>query len=104
MLYIQVLVNGLVLGGLYSCIGVGFSLVWGVLNIINLLHGSLIILGSYTAFFAHQYFHVNPFLFAPVAAALLFCLGYVTQLAQPRDGEPRADHADADLWAQSSSL
>lgn len=81
MLYIQVLVNGLVLGGLYSCIGVGFSLVWGVLNIINLLHGSLIILGSYTAFFAYQYFHINPFLFAPLAAALLFCLGYVTQLA-----------------------
>jgi branched-chain amino acid transport system permease protein len=81
LLYIQVLVNGLVLGGLYSCIGVGFSLVWGVLNIINLLHGSLIILGSYTAFFAYQYFHINPFLFAPLAAALLFCLGYVTQLA-----------------------
>ena len=80
MLYVQVLVNGLVLGGLYSCIGVGFSLVWGVLNIINLLHGSLIILGSYTAFFAHQYFHIDPFLFAPVAAVLLFCLGYVTQL------------------------
>jgi branched-chain amino acid transport system permease protein len=80
LLYVQVLVNGLVLGGLYSCIGVGFSLVWGVLNIINLLHGSLIILGSYTAFFAHQYFHIDPFLFAPVAAVLLFCLGYVTQL------------------------
>ena len=80
MLYIQVLVNGLVLGGLYSCIGVGFSLVWGVLNIINLLHGSLIILGSYAAFFAYQYLHVDPFVFAPVAAALLFCLGYVTQL------------------------
>ena len=80
MLYVQVLLNGLVLGGLYSCIGVGFSLVWGVLNIINLLHGSLIILGSYTAFFAHQYFHIDPFLFAPVAAVLLFCLGYVTQL------------------------
>ncbi len=80
MLYIQVLVNGLVLGGLYSCIGVGFSLVWGVLNIINLLHGSLIILGSYAAFFAYQYLHVSPFLFAPLAAALLFCLGYVTQL------------------------
>jgi branched-chain amino acid transport system permease protein len=79
LLYIQVLVNGLVLGGLYSCIGVGFSLVWGVLNIINLLHGSLIILGSYAAFFAYQYLHVDPFLFAPVAAALLFCLGYVTQ-------------------------
>jgi branched-chain amino acid transport system permease protein len=80
LLYIQVLLNGLVLGGLYSCIGVGFSLVWGVLNIINLLHGSLIILGSYAAFFAYQYLHIDPFLFAPLAAALLFCLGYVLQL------------------------
>jgi branched-chain amino acid transport system permease protein len=81
VLYVQVLVNGLVLGGLYSAIAVGFSLVWGVLNIINILHGSLIILGSYTAFFAYQYLHINPFLFAPVAAVLLFCLGYATQIA-----------------------
>jgi len=79
LLYVQVLVNGLVLGGLYSCIAVGFSLVWGVLNVINILHGSLIILGSYTAFFAYQYLHIDPFLFVPVAAAALFCLGYATQ-------------------------
>jgi branched-chain amino acid transport system permease protein len=81
VLYVQVLVNGLVLGGLYSAIAVGFSLVWGVLNIINILHGSLIILGSYSAFFAYQYLHINPFLFVPVAALLLFCLGYATQIA-----------------------
>ncbi len=80
MLYIQVLMNGLVLGGLYSCIAVGFSLVWGVLNIINILHGSLIILGSYSAYFAHQHLNVSPFMFVPFAAALLFCLGYATQL------------------------
>lgn len=79
LLYVQVLVNGLVLGGLYSCIAVGFSLVWGVLNVINILHGSLIILGSYTAFFAYQYLHIDPFLFVPVAAAALFCLGYAIQ-------------------------
>jgi branched-chain amino acid transport system permease protein len=81
VLYVQVLVNGLVLGGLYSAIAVGFSLVWGVLNIINILHGSLIILGSYTAFFAYQYLHINPFLFVPVAALILFCVGYATQIA-----------------------
>lgn len=80
MLYLQVLLNGLALGGLYSCIAVGFSLVWGVLNVINILHGSLIILGSYTAFFAYQYFDINPFLFVPVAAFLLFCLGYLMQV------------------------
>ena len=44
---VQTLVNGIVLGGLYSCLAVGFSLVWGVLNVVNMLHGSLIILGGY---------------------------------------------------------
>jgi branched-chain amino acid transport system permease protein len=49
MIDTQVLLNGIVLGALYACIAVGFSLVWGVLNVINLLHGSLIVLGAYLA-------------------------------------------------------
>ena len=53
MIYLQVLANGLVLGGLYAAIAVGFSLVWGVLNVINLLHGSFISLRAYVAFFAY---------------------------------------------------
>lgn len=79
MTYLQVLSNGLALGGLYACIAAGFSLVWGVLNIINLLHGSLIVLGAYLAFFAHQFWGINPFLFAPVAGLLLFVVGYAVQ-------------------------
>ena len=50
MIDAQVVLNGLVLGGLYACVAVGFSLVWGVLNVINLLHGSLIVLGAYLAY------------------------------------------------------
>ena len=57
MIYLQIAANGLVLGGLYACIAVGFSLVWGVLNVINILHGTFIVLGSYVAFFA--YIHVG---------------------------------------------
>jgi branched-chain amino acid transport system permease protein len=79
MLALQVLANGLVLGGLYACIAAGFSLVWGVLNIINILHGSLIVLGAYLAFFAHQSFGISPFLFAPLAGTALFALGYALQ-------------------------
>src|SRR5256714_13290812 len=79
MLYLQVLVNGILLGGLYSCIAVGFSLVWGVLNIINILHGSLIILGAYAAYFAFTYLGIHPFLFVPVAGLALFGLGYTLQ-------------------------
>lgn len=79
MLWLQVLANGLALGGLYACIAAGFSLVWGVLNIINILHGSLVVLGAYLAFFAHSLFGISPFLFAPIAGALLFVLGFALQ-------------------------
>src|ERR1700690_2299988 len=81
MLYAQILINGLLLGGLYACIGAGFSLVWGVLNVINVLHGSFIVLGAYLAFFAYSSLGIHPFLFAPLAAFALFLLGYVVQIA-----------------------
>lgn len=76
---VQILVNGLVLGALYACIAVGFSLVWGVLNIINMLHGSFIILGGYLTFFAWFYLGLNPILALPVVALVLYALGYVLQ-------------------------
>ena len=79
MLYLQVLLNGLALGGLYACIAAGFSLVWGVLNVINILHGSLIVLGGYLAYFAYAALGVSPFLFAPVAGLATFILGYAIQ-------------------------
>lgn len=79
MLILQVLVNGLVLGGLYACIAVGFSLVWGVLNIINILHGSLIVIGSYVAYFAYTYLGIHPFLAVTIAAVVLFVFGYLIQ-------------------------
>ncbi len=79
MLTLQILVNGLVLGGLYACIAAGFSLVWGVLNVINLLHGSFIVLGSYFALFAYQSIGLHPFLAILAAAPLFFALGAVVQ-------------------------
>src|SRR5207248_11329808 len=51
-----------------------------VLNVIDILHVSFFILGSYAAFFAYQYSGINPFVFVPAAAALLFCVGYLIQL------------------------
>lgn len=79
MIYLQVLTNGLVLGGLYAAIAVGFSLVWGVLNVINMLHGSFIVLGAYVAFFCYGLFGLHPFLAAPIAGIVLFAIGYSLQ-------------------------
>lgn len=75
----QVIANGLLLGGLYSCIAAGFSLVWGVLNIINILHGSLIVLGAYLAYFFHAQYGLNPFVMAVPVGLLTFAFGYLIQ-------------------------
>ncbi|MFC3226456.1 branched-chain amino acid ABC transporter permease [Marinibaculum pumilum] len=75
----QILANGIVLGALYACIAVGFSLVWGVLNVINMLHGSFIILGGYLAYFAWAYLDLNPIVVLPAVALALFALGYLLQ-------------------------
>lgn len=79
MIYLQVLANGLVLGGLYACIAVGFSLVWGVLNVINLLHGSFVVLGAYTAYFGYVYAGIHPFVSVAIAGVILYSVGYAIQ-------------------------
>jgi branched-chain amino acid transport system permease protein len=79
MEYGQVVANGLMLGALYACIAVGFSLVWGVLNVINMLHGSFIILGGYLTFFAWLHLKINPLVSLLPVAAVLFVIGYAIQ-------------------------
>ena len=75
----QVLINGLMLGAIYACIAVGFSLVWGVLNVINMLHGSLIIFAGYLTFFAWQKLGIHPLLGLVAVTAALYCFGYLIQ-------------------------
>jgi branched-chain amino acid transport system permease protein len=79
MLAVQVLINALVLGCLYACIAIGFSLVWGVLNVINLIHGSFIVLGAYLAFGAYQWLGVSPWYALVITAPLFFAFGYLLQ-------------------------
>ncbi len=80
MIYFQVLVNGLTLGALYACLAVGFSLVWGVLNVINMLHGSLIILGGYLTYFLWMHWQIHPLVSLLPVASLLFMLGWSVQM------------------------
>ena len=75
----QYLVNGLLTGSLYACLAVGFSLVWGVLNIINMLHGSFVVLGAYITIFGVMYLGISPLIVALFACAIIFLLGYGLQ-------------------------
>jgi branched-chain amino acid transport system permease protein len=79
MLIAQVFLNAVVLGCLYAAIAAGFSLVWGVLNVINLVHGSFIVLGSYLAWLAYNSLGLAPWTLLLIAAPLFFAVGYGLQ-------------------------
>lgn len=79
MLLMQVLVNGILLGGLYACMAIGFSVIWGVMNLINLAHGSMIVLGAYITYFITTQTGIDPFLTIPISGAGLFVLGFLLQ-------------------------
>lgn len=81
MAVLEPIVYGILLGGLFTLVSVGFSLSWGVLDIIDLSHGVQIILGSYVSFWLYTLYGVNYWLTIPVAFALLFVLSYVYQRA-----------------------
>jgi branched-chain amino acid transport system permease protein len=75
----QVLVNWLLLGSLYAAVALGFSLVWGIMNIVNLAHGAFIIVGAYTAFWIYTQLHIDPYLAIPLTMAVLFVIGWIVQ-------------------------
>jgi branched-chain amino acid transport system permease protein len=81
MLLAQIIVNGILLGGLYGLMALGMALVWGVLNIVNLAHGAFVMLGGYAVYFLFAGAGIDPFLALPIAMAIMFAFGYLLQLA-----------------------
>jgi branched-chain amino acid transport system permease protein len=76
---IQFVLDGLLVGGVYAAVGIGFALVWGIMNVINLAHGALIMLGAYVTFWLFRLGGVDPFLSIPVSMLVLFGLGWLIQ-------------------------
>jgi branched-chain amino acid transport system permease protein len=62
MSWVNAVVHGILLGGLYALLATGLSLMFGVMRIINLAHGSLALIGAYMAFLLVTHAHVSPYL------------------------------------------
>jgi len=77
--FAQSTVYGLLQGGLYGLVGVGFSMVWGVTNIVNLSQGALVVGGAYIAWELNATFGLDPLIGMLVSALVLFILGYAVQ-------------------------
>lgn len=78
-LILQTIADGLVLGGLYSLAAVGFSLIFGVMSVVNLSHGVLVLIGAYISYALWHGFGLDPLLSIPINMAALFGFGYVYQ-------------------------
>ena len=76
---LQILVNGILKGGLYALMAMGMSLIWGVMDIINIAHGSFIMLGAFTTYWLFTLLGMDPFLSLFFSIAILFLLGYGVQ-------------------------
>ncbi len=75
----QVIINGLLKGGLYALMAMGMSMIWGVMNIINIAHGSFIMLGAYITYWLFVGFGMDPFVSLPLSMAIIFLLGWIIQ-------------------------
>lgn len=79
MIWIDTVVQGVLLGGLYALFAAGLSLVFGIMRLVNLAHGDLIVAAAYAILLGVTQFGLNPFVAALLAAPLMFALGWALQ-------------------------
>jgi branched-chain amino acid transport system permease protein len=76
---IQSLLSGILIGGVYALIGVGLTLIFGVMRVINFAQGELVMVGMYLTFFLFQGLHLDPFVSVLITLPALFLLGALLQ-------------------------
>jgi branched-chain amino acid transport system permease protein len=76
VLSVQLLVDGVLIGAIFALAAFGMALVWGVMGIINVAQGELVMLGGYAAYYLYRS-GVHPLFGVPLAAVLLFVLGWL---------------------------
>ena len=83
-MFLQQLVNGLTLGSLYAVLAIGLTLVFGVLNIINMAHGGIFMIGAFVGLFMVTVFEANIFVAILVAMFVGAILGYLLEFVALR--------------------
>jgi len=76
---LQSLLNGLLIGGVYSLMAIGLTLIFGVMKIVNFAHGSLVMLGMYTTYWAVVLLHVDPYASILISFPILILIGCAFQ-------------------------
>jgi branched-chain amino acid transport system permease protein len=79
MLYLDTVIQGILLGGLYALFAAGLSLIFGVMRLVNIAHGDFIVLGAYLALVTVQVTGLHPFLSLVIVVPVMAAIGYAVQ-------------------------
>lgn len=79
MIWLDTIVQGVLLGGLYALFAAGLSLVFGVMRLVNLAHGDLIVLAAFLILAIMTALGLNPFVAALIAMPVMFGVGWLLQ-------------------------
>jgi branched-chain amino acid transport system permease protein len=77
--WINIILQGLLVGGLYAMFAAGLSLIFGVMRLVNIAHGDLIVLAAYLALMATQTLGINALLSLVIVVPLMALIGYALQ-------------------------
>lgn len=78
-LLLQSIVSGILMGGVYSLVAIGLTLIFGVMKIINFAHGSLMMLGMFTTYWLFVLLGIDPYLSLLFSIPILFVLGVIIE-------------------------
>ena len=79
MIWVDTIIQGVLLGGLYALFAAGLSQVFGIMRLVNLAHGDLIVFSAYMILLLVSLLNLDPFLATAIAAPLMFALGWGLQ-------------------------
>ena len=88
--FLNILLSGILLGGIYSLVSIGLNLIFGVVRIVNFAQGEFVMLAMYATFFCFAKFGIGPYYALFLVAPLMFVLGLAVQrlVLQPLQNEP----------------
>lgn len=75
LLFLQSLISGVLIGGVYALIGIGLTIIFGVMRIINFAHGDIMMVGMYLTYNLFTLFGIDPFLSVTICIPLMFLFG-----------------------------
>jgi branched-chain amino acid transport system permease protein len=103
-LYSGVLINGLMIGAVYALIATGLNIVFGVMRVVNFAHGEMVVIGMYLSYVLWTYAGLSVVASVPVAAIVMFALGYGFQRALGNGFVDRPQHVQFVLYIALSLI